>query len=73
MKILMIRRAEQFSPHSVENDRASLDAVAARLSQRGHVVTQIDECASELSLSTEAPDFIFSMARLPETLCLLQS
>ena len=73
MKILMIRRAEQFSPHSVENARAILDAVAARLSQRGHVVTQIDECASELSLSTEAPDFIFSMARLPETLCLLQS
>lgn len=72
MKILMIRRAEQFSPHSVEKDRAILDAVAARLSRRGHVVTQIDERNLESCLSADTPDFIFSMARLPETLRLLQ-
>ena len=73
MKILMIRRAEQFSPHSVENDRAILAAVAARLSRRGHVVRQIDECASESCLSADTPDFIFSMARIPETLSLLKA
>ena len=73
MKILMIRRAKQFSPHSVENDRAILEAVAVRLSQRAHVVMQSDERDLESSLSAEKPDFIFSMARLPETLRLLQT
>ena len=47
--------------------------VAARLSQRGHVVMQSDERDLESSLSAEKPDFIFSMARLPETLRLLQT
>jgi hypothetical protein len=69
----MIRRAEQFSPHLVEKDRAILEAVAARLSQGGHHVTQVDECSVESFLSTNTPDFIFSMARLPETLYLLGS
>ena len=73
MKILMIRRAEQFSPHSVENDRAILEAVASRLSRRGHAVTQISETAVAFSLSADKPDFIFSMARLPETLRLLDA
>ncbi len=73
MRILMIRRAEQFSPHSVEKDRAILEAVATRLSQKGHIVKQIDECSVETFLSTNMPDFIFSMARLPETLHLLHS
>ena len=71
MKILMIRRAEQFSPHSVENDRAILEAVASRLSQRGHAVTQVDEISLTSCLATDSPDFIFSMARLPEMLHLL--
>ena len=71
MKILMIRRAEQFSPHSVENDRAILEAVAFRLSQRGHVVTQVDEVSLYACLSVGKPDFIFSMARLPESLRFL--
>ena len=73
MKILMIRRAEQFSPHSVENDRAILEAVALRLSRRGHSVTQLDEDSLASHLATDKPDFIFSMARLPETLRLLDS
>ena len=73
MRILMIRRAEQFSPHSVEKDRAILEAVATRLTQRGHIVTLIDECSVESFLSTNTPDFVFSMARLPETLHLLES
>ena len=69
----MIRRAEQFSPHSVENDRAILEAVASRLSRRGHAVTQISETAVASSLSADTPDFIFSMARLPKTLRLLDA
>ena len=73
MRILMIRRAEQFSPHSVGKDRAILEAVAARLSQRGHTVTQVDEGTAGRSLSSASPDVIFSMARLPETLRLLAS
>ena len=72
MKILMIRRAEQFSPHSVENDRAILEAVALRLSQKGHAVSQVDEAALTSVLATDTPDFIFSMARLPESLRLLE-
>ena len=60
MRILMIRRAEQFSPHSVENDRAILEAVAARLSQRGHAVTQVDEASLASCLATDTPDFIYS-------------
>ena len=73
MKILMIRRAELFSPHSVENDRAILETVALRLSQQGHAVTQVDEVALASVLATDTPDFIFSMARLPESLRLLDA
>ena len=73
MKILMIRRAELFSPHAVEHDRAILEAVALRLSQRGHTVSQVDETALVASLTADRPDFIFSMARLPESLRLLQA
>ena len=39
MKILMLQRAPQFSPNSVEKDFAILKAVAARLSASGHAVT----------------------------------
>ena len=40
MKVLLIQRAPQFSPNSVEKDKAILDAVGARLSAQGHQVTQ---------------------------------
>jgi hypothetical protein len=73
MKILMIRRAEQFSPNAVENDRAILEAVALRLSSRGHQVTQVDETLLASSLAADKPDFIFSMARLPASLRLLEA
>ena len=69
----MIRRAKQFSPHSVENDRAILEAVALRLSQMGHVVTQVDETSLASCLAAGTPDFIFSMARMPESLRLLEA
>ena len=58
---------------AVENDRAILEAVALRLSSRGHLVTQVDETLLASSLAADKPDFIFSMARLPESLRLLQA
>ena len=73
MKILMIQRAELFSPNAVENDRAILEAVALRLSSRGHLVTQVDETLLASSLAADKPDFIFSMARLPASLRLLEA
>ena len=65
MKVLMIQRAPQFSPHSVEKDRAILEAVGTRLSAQGHQVSIV----SEDSLA-EIPscDVIFTMGRLSETL-----
>ena len=65
----MIQRAEQFSPNSVEKDLAILEAVAYRLRLQGHEVT----IQSETALAQgRQPDFIFSMARLPEILAILK-
>ncbi|MBR1389104.1 MAG: hypothetical protein IJ569_05750 [Prevotella sp.] len=69
MKVLMIQRAEQYSPNSVEKDLAILEAVASRLRLQGHEVT----IQSETALAQgRQPDFIFSMARLPEILAILK-
>ena len=69
MRILMIQRAKQFSPNSVEKDRAILEAVANRL--QGHIVTVVPE---ENALGVNfSPQCIFSMARLPETLTWLRT
>ena len=65
MKILMLQRAPQFSPNSVEKDFAILKAVAARLSASGHAVTISSE-TSQWGLSPLC-DVIFTMGRLPET------
>lgn len=43
MKILAITRAPQFSPNSVESDRAIMQAVADRLVGKGYSVTIISE------------------------------
>lgn len=64
----MIQRAPQFSPNSVEKDKAILDAVAERLQARGHQVESIVEGESCLSVA----DAIFTMGRLPETLAALK-
>ena len=48
MKILAITRAPQFSPNSVESDRAIMQAVADRLVGKGYSVTIISE--TELSM-----------------------
>ena len=61
----MIQRAPQFSPNSVEKDRAILEAVGACLTAQGHVVSVVSEDGlAEIS----SCDVIFTMGRLPETL-----
>ena len=44
-----------------------------RLSSRGHLVAQVDETLLASSLAADKPDIIFSMARLPASLHLLQA
>ena len=64
----MIQRAPQFSPNSVEKDKAILDAVAERLQTRGHHVESIVEGENCLPIA----DAIFTMGRLPDTLAALK-
>ncbi len=70
MRILLIQRAEHFSPNSVEKDKAILMQVGVQLSAAGHQVELVSE---EQPIAPEGYDCIFSMARLPETLQKLQS
>ena len=78
MNILMIQRAERFSPNSVEKDLAVINAVAERLraDTEGRflcdVVSETD-ITKEPSLCVGNPQCIFSMSRLPETLQWLKS
>ena len=65
MKILLIQRAERFSPNSVEKDKAILETVGARLLAAGHESEMVSE---ESPFCTEGYDCIFTMGRLPETL-----
>ena len=73
MRILMIRRAERFSPNSVDKDQAILEAVAERLRHLGHKVSVISE--SDLRDDTQRlsvdPQCIFTMSRSPECLAWL--
>ena len=64
MKVLMIQRAPQFSPNSVEKDFAILEAVAARLSVQRHEVSVVSEDSLQAIVNA---DVIFTMGRLPET------
>ena len=79
MEVLMIQRAERFSPNSVEKDLAILEAVAERLRQQGCDVTILPEDAlgQEYTRGQEdtriLPQCIFSMSRLPETLHWLKA
>ena len=70
MKILLVQRAEIFSPNSVEKDRAILDSVAVRLMTAGH---QVDIVSEEQPFAPEQYDRIMSMGRLPETLDKLRN
>lgn len=70
MKILLIYRAEQFSPNSVEKDRAILDAVGTKLVAAGH---QVDAIGEQQLTHVDGYDWVMTMGRLPETLEKLQS
>ena len=65
MRILMVQRAEKFSPNLVDKDKAILDAVGARLLAAGH---QVDFVSEEQEFRPELYDRIMTMGRLPETL-----
>lgn len=67
MHIVAVRRDDRYSPNSVENDRAILQAVIDRM---GDDIPMIDE--AELSEDTDA-DLYLSMGRLPQTVSLLKS
>lgn len=67
MRVLMIRRAEVFSPNSIEKDGAILTAVANRLLQRGYEVKSVKE-DDVLTTDRVWPDAVFTMGRWPATL-----
>ena len=71
MKVLMIQRAERFSPNSVEKDLAILKAVAEKLRREGHAVDIVSE--STLDPQKSSCDFIFTMGREPGTLAWLKT
>ena len=69
MRTLLVSRAPQFSPNSVEKDRMILEAVGRRLQAAG-IAT---EYANEESLTRlHEADLILTMGRLPHTIQLLR-
>ena len=70
MRILLIQRAERFSPNSVEKDKAILETVGVKLNAAGHEVEMVSE---ELPFQAAAYDWVLTMGRLPETLDKLQT
>ena len=77
MKILALTRDPQFSPNSVEKDRAILMAVVDRLRALGH---HVDVGAGPVPARDAGPmpspcsyDVILSMGRLPQTLAWLKT
>lgn len=68
-KFLLIYRAPQFSPNSVEKDKLILEAVGSRLKEQGNNVRFVqEECFRE----EDEADVYLSMGRLPETLAILK-
>ena len=75
MKVLAITRAEIYSPHSVEKDRAIMESVADRLREKGCGVCLISEDSltfPNYTGSQESPDLILTMGRRPETIAWLK-
>jgi len=71
MKIVLLHRAEEFSPNNVEKDALLLEAVGAVLQGRGDEVSHLRE--EELSAEALAPfDAVISMARRFPSLMLLE-
>ena len=73
MRILAVSRAERFSPHSVERDRAIFQAVIDRLQKHGDEVRLVSEDSLNYQGTLERPDLILTMARQTETLAWLKS
>ena len=79
MRILAVSRAEQFSPNSVERDRAIFQSVVDRLQRRGDEVCLVSEDRLSAPESSGYPDYpgfpdlILTMARRRETLTWLKS
>lgn len=69
MKIILVYRATQFSPHSVKKDMHILEAVGHLLDDGHNVVEYRQE---EDLVDEERADLFLSMGRLPETLDILQ-
>lgn len=69
-QVVAIYRAEVFSPNSVDKDRAIMDAVTARLSDRGYAVKSVSE--DNLTPDTQA-DIFLTMGRRQRTLDLLKA
>ncbi len=69
MRTLLVSRAPQFSPNSVEKDRMILEAVGRRLQAAGILAEYADE--ESLTRIPEA-DLILTMGRLPHTIQLLR-
>ena len=69
MRILLLTRAPQFSPNSVEKDHAIMMAVADRLRAGGHSVEVCGEADTNAPVRQDgaALDAILSMGRLPQT------
>ena len=53
MKILAILRAKEFSPNSVEKDKAIMQAVVRRLRSKGYVAELVNE--EELTTMQDVP------------------
>lgn len=68
MEILLIKRAQRFSPNSVERDEAIIQALAANLTDAGHELTMVTE--EEFSAPLSFP-LCFHMVRSAEALALL--
>ncbi|MBR5037655.1 MAG: hypothetical protein IKX65_02910 [Prevotella sp.] len=68
-KVLLIYRAPQFSPNSVEKDKLILDAVGERLQKQGNSVRFVQE---EDFCEEDEADVYLSMGRLPQTLAILK-
>jgi glutathione synthase/RimK-type ligase-like ATP-grasp enzyme len=67
-RVLALLRAEQFSPHSVEKDKAIMMAVVERLQRRGHEVEVRHETEVVAHQGDEPFQVVLTMGRLPSTL-----
>ena len=73
MRVLAVSRAERFSPHAVERDKAIFQAVIDRLQEQGDEVQLVSEDSMSHTDYPDKPDLILTMARQPETLVWMTS